>query len=261
MSARIRITRGINAGTTHEIHVNFLRVGSDLSCDFCIPSAEVPPVAILVEYIESSRSYSVHCRSEDACYFNGRLMNPGDKRDWTAGQELAIGRTLGLELELDADPSPTPPDTRRERQQQFIDHQIQDAALAEDASLALPTGGTVESSTDPSVLIKIGVIVLCIVVSILAIAYRAGAFDSFGGPKDEPIPTTEQVRAELEGIDAANPYRNDYLRLFEQAKNPVRARESYTNLRVMILKNEEVELDKTLRYVNDRLKNLSGVDE
>ena len=252
MPARIKITRGVNAGTTHEIHVNFLRVGSDLSCDFCVPSADVPPVAILLEYVDATRSYSIHCRSKDACYFNGRLMNSGDKRDWAAGQELAIGRTVGIELELDDDPSPTPPDARRGRQQRFIDSRIQDSESEENAL-------TTESTADKaalSALIQIGIIVFCVLASALALMFKFGAFDSFAGREDEPVPTPDLVRLELIEIAKTDSSKEVYLRLFDQAqRNRTLEKENYSKLYDMILTNEDKELcDKTYRYLIDRLK-------
>jgi len=267
MPARIRITRGVNAGTTHEIHVNFLRVGSDLSCDICIPSTEVPSLAVLVEYVEGTHSYQIHCRSKDTCYFNGRLMNPGDKRDWVPGVELAIGHALGFELELDTDPSPTPPEARRDRQQQFIDQQIQYSESIETES----TEPSEKNGAGTSILPQLCVIVVCVAVSILAIISKTGVFDPLLGPQDDPIPTLKEVFSELDKVDEANLKKETYLRLFmdaqrEEDRESTKERTIYVRLRNMIYQdrelNEDMKLcDKTVRYINDRIKNLSVSNE
>lgn len=268
MPARIRITRGLNAGTVHEIHVNFLRVGSDLSCDLCIPSPDVPSMAFLVEYIEATRSYQVHCKCKDAGYFNGRLMNPGDKRDWAVGQELAVGRSLVLELETDADPSPSPPESRKEKQQQYIEQRIKESdAVAGEATASSGKPGSKKKQA--SNIMPIIVITACVIISIGSILNGAGAFNSITGPKEQPVPTYREVLAELKKLDDANPQKHLYLRLLMESQrenSPSKEKEAYIQLRNVIFQDRELKDDKklcekTIRFINHRIKNAARTDD
>jgi hypothetical protein len=265
MPARIRITRGINVGTVHEIQVNFLRIGSDLSCDLCIPSADVPAVAFLVEYVEANKYYRVHCRAQDICYFNGRLMNLGDKRDWAAGQELTIGRSLCLELELDENPSPCPPESRREKQQHFIEQQIQDS-ISNSTEIQSEDANSTTKKTEQSTskLAPILVIFFCLAVSAFAVLNNLGILGSV--KKENPVPTYKEVLTEIQKIDDSEQQKKIYLRLLTEAQRNenreiVKQREIYIKLRNIILQDRELEGDhkrceKTLRYINKQIQTI-----
>ena len=261
MPSRIKIIRGHGAGTVHEIHVNFLRIGSELSCDFCLPSPDVPAVAFLVEYSISTKSYRVHCRCKDSAYYQGKLLTLGDKRDWKSGQELAIGQSLVLVLESDSNPSPSPPISAREKQNQSL-------MMTETAPASDNRTEKEDDTTPPkSQVIPILVIVGCCIISALALMYRVNMLGFLKKPEIKP-PSFEEVVSELNRFKKDNPQHGEiYMRLIleahrEEIRFPQNARENYLHLRKQILQDRELNKDiemfdrvqKTVfPYISDRI--------
>ena len=240
MPARITIIRGVSAGTVHEIYANYQRIGSDLSCDMCLPSSEIPPQAFLLEYVESARSYRIHCRSKDAVYHQGRLMNPGEKRDWSPGQELSIGAATTLTLQTDPDPKPVAPESRRtERQRDYVEQLA--AGSTTDPSMASTTTEPVtkSSKTDP----RLFIVVLCLAACPLLL-FSDQIFPP-AAPSAAP-PMTYATLVELLKNDDDCPNGELYLDLLRQAhreqnRSKAEAKTMYLRLRTKIMNDIESE--------------------
>lgn len=106
MTARICIHSGIASGTTFWIERPVVRIGSEPSSDLCIPSSEVSPHALTVEYREGQ--YRIHNRSQSDLYVGGRVIEPHASRQWRESDLLELAGGVQLALELDDDGAPAP---------------------------------------------------------------------------------------------------------------------------------------------------------
>jgi len=111
MSATIRIESGISAGTSYWIDRPVLRIGSDPQCEICLPSAELAPHALTVEY--RGGTYRVYNRGTGALSIDHATVQPGGASAWNDGETAHLPGDLRLVLEVDGDPRPSPrPETR-----------------------------------------------------------------------------------------------------------------------------------------------------
>ena len=58
MSAGIRVDSGVSAGTKYWIDRAVLRIGSDPQCDICLPSTELEPHAVTLEFRDGAIAWS-----------------------------------------------------------------------------------------------------------------------------------------------------------------------------------------------------------
>ena len=158
MPARIHVSQGVLKGTVFEIQKNFTRVGSDLSSDICLPSPDIPGSVFILEFDPVKKEYRVFCRSDDATFYNGRLIAEGAKFVWKPGHSLSVANHAVLELEADTDPTPAPMESNREKR-------IRDFAFEHENPIQRQTQvnrQTAKNGTDYATLIKLLVTVVCI---------------------------------------------------------------------------------------------------
>src|SRR6478735_2232309 len=106
MSAKIRIESGISAGTSYWIDRPVLRIGSDPQCEFCLPSAELSPHTLTLEF--RGGAYRVYNRGTSAVSIGRAVVQPGGAAAWEEGDTAQLPGGLQLVLEVDGDPRPSP---------------------------------------------------------------------------------------------------------------------------------------------------------
>jgi hypothetical protein len=154
MSANIRIESGIAAGTNYWIDRPVLRIGSDPTCEICLPTAELPPHALTLEF--RNGVYKAYNRSSSPLTLGSAAIQPGAAGAWDDGDMLILPGDQRLVLAIDGDPRPCP---RPERQANdgFAD---ETSAPAGDESAAAAEVATKAKSKN---LMQMATIALCVV--------------------------------------------------------------------------------------------------
>lgn len=154
MSASVRIESGIAAGTSYWIDRPVLRVGSDPNCEISLPSADLAPHALTLEF--RSGVYRGYNRGADPVSLGSTTLQPGAAAVWNDGDTLTLPGNVRLVLAIDGDPRPCPrPDARTE--DGFEDDRVDDSAAT-----AAQTPEAVKQAKSKS-LMQLAVIGLCIV--------------------------------------------------------------------------------------------------
>ena len=83
-----------------------LRIGSDPQCDICLPSAELAPHALTLEFRDGN--YRAYNRSASPVNVGATVVQPGANAVWHADETIQLPGDLRLALEVDGDPRPTP---------------------------------------------------------------------------------------------------------------------------------------------------------
>src|SRR5688572_746458 len=111
MSASIRIESGIAAGTNYWIDRPVLRIGSDPQCEICLPTADLAPHALTLEF--RTGTYRAYNRGATAIFLGRTSLQPGAAGVWNDGDVLTLPGDQRLALAVDGDPRPCPrPESR-----------------------------------------------------------------------------------------------------------------------------------------------------
>lgn len=105
MSANIRVDTGISAGSRFWIDRPVLRIGSDPQCDICLPSAELAPHALTLEFRDGA--YRVYNRSASRIYVGSAMVESGTNAVWQDGATIELPGELRVALEINGDPRPS----------------------------------------------------------------------------------------------------------------------------------------------------------
>src|SRR4051794_10661836 len=105
MSATIRIESGIAAGTNYWIDRPVLRVGSDPGCEICLPTADLAPHALTLEF--RGGVYRAYNRGSSPISLGATTLQPGASGVWDDGDMLLLGGGQQLVLAIDGDPRPS----------------------------------------------------------------------------------------------------------------------------------------------------------
>ena len=105
MPASISVESGISAGTNYWIDRPVLRIGSDPQCEICLPTADLAPHALTLEYREGN--YRAYNRGSSPVAIGGVAVKPGASEIWPGDQMLQLPGDLRLVLKIDGDPRPT----------------------------------------------------------------------------------------------------------------------------------------------------------
>jgi hypothetical protein len=106
MSATIRIESGIAAGTNYWIDRPVLRVGSDPQCEICLPTADLAPHALTVEF--RGGAYRAYNRGSAPISLGATTIQPGAAGVWGDGDLASLPGDQRLMLSINGDPSPSP---------------------------------------------------------------------------------------------------------------------------------------------------------
>ena len=158
MSATIRIESGISAGTSYWIDRPVLRIGSDPQCEICLPSAELAPHTLTLEF--RGGTYRVYNRGTAAISIGRAVVQPGGASAWNEGETANLPGDLRLVLDVDGDPRPSPrPEARIED-----GYSSGDAAESVEAREARGAPTAKKSSAKSSV--QLAIIGLCVLAGV-----------------------------------------------------------------------------------------------
>ena len=224
MSATIRIESGISAGTSFWIDRAVLRVGSDPSCDLCLPSSGIDPHALTLEY--RAGEYHVYNRTEDEVVLGASSLSAGQRASWRVDECLVLGGEVKLLLEIDGDPAPSPSPSASDDV-----HPSNDALDAEPERSAPASEKT--SPDKSSSMVQLGVIGVCLLCCVMFVSVGGGAESaSVAIPKFEEI-----VAASLED-DVADQSRRVVRRLQLAQAALVRGRRDVARQRFAELRDQ-----------------------
>ncbi len=155
MSATIRIESGIAAGTNYWIDRPVLRVGSDPGCEICLPTADLPPHALTLEF--RGGVYRAYNRGGSPISLGRTTLQTGAVAVWDDGDMLILPGGQQLVLAIDGDPRPAP---RPEAQTDTGYGYEPDIAAGEPAAILTPEAA---KKAHTKSLIQMAIIGLCVV--------------------------------------------------------------------------------------------------
>lgn len=169
MSASIRIESGIAAGTSYWIDRPVLRIGSDPQCEICVPSAELAPHALTLEF--RSGTYRAYNRGSSPVNIGRSIVQPGTAGAWNDGDMLVLPGDLRLVLAVDGDSRPSP------RPEARTDDGIDEPEIATAGSSAATPEAAKQASSKS--MIQMLVILVCVVgTGGLLLLNQTGGFDA-----------------------------------------------------------------------------------
>lgn len=155
MSASIRVESGIAAGTNYWIDRPVLRIGSDPQCDICLPTAELAPHALTLEF--RGGGYRVYNRGTSPLNVGSSVVQAGANGPWNDRDSLLLPGNSQLVLAIDGDPQPSPrPESRFEE-----DLVVDEGAGPVDAATAAVDEAAAKKKSSKTML-QLGVIGLCV---------------------------------------------------------------------------------------------------
>ncbi len=154
MSATIRIESGISAGTSYWIDRPVLRIGSDPQCEICLPSADLAPHALTLEF--RGGAYRAYNRGASAVSIGRAVVQPGAGGAWGEGETANLPGDLRLVLDVDGDPRPSPrPETR-------VEDGYASDATAESADARPTAGAPTAKKSSSKTTVQLAIIGLCV---------------------------------------------------------------------------------------------------
>jgi hypothetical protein len=135
-----------------------LRVGSDPGCEICLPTADLAPHALTLEF--RGGVYRAYNRGASLINLGATTLQPGASGVWNDGDMLVLGGGQQLVLAIDGDARPSPqPDA-------LIDDRYSDAPaiMADDPSAAAAPGSAAAATKSSSKsTMQLAVIAFCVV--------------------------------------------------------------------------------------------------
>ena len=249
MSAHISIETGISAGTTYWIDRPVLRVGSDPQCDICLPSTDLAPHSLTVEYRDGR--YRVYNRCPSAISLGGISIPAGGAGELVPDRTISLPGELKLVLKVDGDPRPSPRPAERD-----FDSELNSIADNSKADSEIESQSVKKSS---KTLVQSAVIGFCVL--------GGAAFLSMGGG-DAPvaskqIPSFDELVAE--SLSRGDSARDRLQRLQYAQAALVRghsrlARERFKSFRSQLVRHAELlpesereDIARFLSYVEYRI--------
>lgn len=233
MSASIRVESGISAGTSFWIDRPVLRIGSDPQCDICLPTAELAPHALTLEF--RGGTYRIYNRGTAPVTAGSAMIQPGANGIWNDGDSIVLPGNQQLRLAFDGDPQPSPrPESRRDGFE--IDEQ---AAPAGAAAGAVDEAAAKKKSS--SSMVQMAVIGLCVL--------GMAAFLTMGGGDDAAKadrPTFEGIVEATLAADKDDPMREFLPRLQYAQAGMVRGHRELAKQRFLKLRDQLVRQSDTL---------------
>jgi hypothetical protein len=256
MSATIRVETGISAGTNFWIDRPVLRIGSDPQCEICLPSAELAPHALTLEYRDGN--YRAYNRCSEPINIGRATVQPGTNAAWKAAQTVHLPGDLRLVLEVDGDSRPSPrPETRHDD-----DFATADAGplLAEPAAAA-ETPKKKSSST----MVQLAIIGLCILgmAAMLTMGGSEEPASAANQPSFASIVRTTLAEENNDDVTRALLPRLQYAQAALVRGNSQLARRHFLRLRDQLVRQREAlpedqreGLQRMLQYVEYQLGRL-----
>jgi hypothetical protein len=173
MPASVRVDSGISAGSSYWIERAVLRIGSDPQSDICLPSAELAPHALTLEFRDGN--YRVYNRGTSPVTVGAAVVGPGANATWHADETIHLPGDLRIALEVDGDPRPTP------RADSRGDDRFGDAAATLPMGAAAADAATDEAAAtkSKSSMLQMAVIGICVLaMAAMLLLKNAGGGES-----------------------------------------------------------------------------------
>ena len=208
-----------------------LRIGSDPQCEICLPSAELAPHALTLEFRDGN--YRAYNRCAAAINIGRSAVQPGANAVWNGNQSVQLPGDLRLVLEIDGDPRPSSrPETRP------------DDGFATDETapqlLAPAAGEEVAAKKSSSTMVQLAVIGLCILGMAAMLTMRGGEETAAAAnrPTFESIVQTT-LAAEKEDVTRTLLPRLQYAQAALVRGNGQLARRQFLRLRDQLVRQHE----------------------
>lgn len=253
MSASVRIESGISAGTHYWIDRPVLRIGSDPQCEICLPTADLAPHALTLEFRDGT--YRAYNRGSSPVSIGATVVNPGANAVWPPDATAQLPGDLRLVLEVDGDPRPSPRQEPR-LEDGFVDDVESRAAGTAAAGSA---GDAAAKKKKSSTLVQLAVIGICVVMMAGFLLLKPG-----GGETAAPNrPSFDAIVRESLAKDEASRAvvrRLQYAQAALVRGNTALARERFLYLRDQLMDQDEslsaedqADAKRILAYVEYRL--------
>jgi hypothetical protein len=195
MSASIRVESGIAAGTNYWIDRPVLRIGSDPQCDICLPSAELAPHALTLEF--RGGSYRVYNRGTSPVTVGRSAVQAGANGPWNDAESALLPGNLQLLLTIDGDPRPSP----RPELPQEGDLMVDETAAAVDGVAGVPDAVAAQKKSSKTML-QLAVIGFCVLAMIALLTLGGG-----GETATSDRPTFDAIVRDTLGKEQDDPAR------------------------------------------------------
>jgi hypothetical protein len=256
MPACVRVDSGISVGTTHWIDRAVLRIGSDPQCDICLPSTELDPHALTLEF--RGGAYRVYNRCTLPVRVGNAMVSPGANAEWHADEAIHLPGDVRVSLVVDGDQRPSP---RLERPagEGFVDDReslLADAATSGEEAAAI-------ARKSKSSLIQIGIIGACVVAVLAMLMIKNGGGDVASAANRPTFNEIVQDSLNKDEAHRAIVHRLQYAQAALVRGNNSLARERFLKLRDQLVKHVDslqgdahADAEKVLSYVEYRLGGL-----
>tara|TARA_R110002049_G_scaffold4601_4_gene31974 strand:+ start:253570 stop:254370 length:801 start_codon:yes stop_codon:yes gene_type:complete len=257
MGARVLVQSGITSGSVHWIERKVVRIGSDPAMEITIPSDQVAPHALTLEYRDSG--YHVHNRSPGMIHLGGSVIAQNASGRWADADLLEIAGSVQLALELDDDAAPSPRPAAGTRNDENVRQPIAAAqpthALAQAASVASSQVAGAAPKKSDSTITQIAVIIVCVVLGGLLLARDRMRKE---GKATQDVPSFQQIVQQ--GLSDGALSDGSLLRQFQFAEAAVirgheeKARRHYSLVRSRLLYRQSAEPEDRQALQNDMLR-------
>jgi hypothetical protein len=254
MAASIRVDSGISAGTKYWIDRAVLRIGSDPQCDISLPSTELEPHALTLEFREGT--YRVYNRCASPLNIGAAVVGTGANAVWRADETIQLSGDLRISLEIDGDPRPAP------RPEARVDDSFADDLQSLPLDGATAEAAAVAAKKSMGSLVQMAIIGVCVLAMAGLLLMKKGGGETVA--KDRPT-FNDIVQASLSKDE---PHRDIVRRLqYAQAAlvrgNRELARERFLKLRDQLVSHvdsldskAQADAKSVLSYVEYRLGQL-----
>ncbi|HEX4412734.1 MAG TPA: hypothetical protein VH107_03840 [Lacipirellulaceae bacterium] len=235
MPATIRIESGIAAGTNYWIDRPVLRVGSDPGCEICLPTADLAPHALTLEF--RGGIYRAYNRGASPIRVGATTLPAGGSGVWNDGDTVALGGGQQLVLAIDGDPRPTPqPDAGAND-----GYSDAPAIMADESNgAALSTGAAAAKKSSSSSTMQLAIIGLCVVgIGGLLLLNQIGGLDA--APAANRPTFTQIVTDSLKKDDVIRTFvqKLQVAESFIVRGNPELAKTDFANFRDQIMRRTD----------------------
>jgi hypothetical protein len=253
MSATVRVESGIAAGTSYWIDRPVLRIGSDPQCDICLPTADLAPHALTLEF--RGGGYRVYNRSGSPVTIGSTAIQAGANAAWNDAERVVLPGNLQLVLAFDGDPRPS----LRPESQRDEDLVVDEASMPIDAA-ATPLDEAAAKKKSSKTMLQLGIIAAC-VLAMAALLTRGQGEETPAANR----PTFDGIVRRALAKDAADPVRSFLPRLqYAQAasvrNNSRLAKSHFMKLRDQLARKidslpekSRADAEQMLEYVEYRL--------
>lgn len=253
MPATIRVESGISAGTDFWIDRPVLRIGSDPQCDLCLPSTELSPHALTLEF--RGGGYRVYNRGASPVSVGSAVVQPGGNAGWNAGQSLVLPGDLRLALSIDGDPRPAPrPDARPDDDFDAVDDLAVVAAPTAEAAAKKSSGTMMQLAIIGFCILGMAAFLTMRPSGDAAVAAERPTFDTIveSALAKDPTSAARRLLPRLQYAEAAVVRGNVPLALERFAK----LRDRLVRIRDSLAEADRADAQQMLDYVEQQLSEL-----